>query len=81
MIAHYDFDAMQLRVDHARAALTDISYLDRAFIWERTPQGREYWEGQASTGLDQNARSTICFMVAQSMAIEFSSHFFRRAAA
>lgn len=76
----YDFDAMQLRHDIARAALTDITLLERAFIWEQTPQGREYWEQQATSGLSPDARSTICFMVAQSLALEFHAHFSRRAA-
>ena len=76
----YDFDAMELRHDVARAALSDVSLLERAFVWEHTPQGREYWEQQAASGLDQTARSTVCFMVAQSIAIEFHAQFFRRAA-
>lgn len=76
----YDFDAMQLRTDYARASLDNITFLDRAFIWERTPQGRDYWERQAANGLDAEGRSTIAFMVAQSIELEIHS-FVGRAAA
>ncbi|NKJ03110.1 hypothetical protein [Rhizobium sp. SG741] len=69
-MALYDFDHMQLRVDHARRALEDISFLEKAFIWSRTPQGGAYWEIQAHDGLTDEARSTIAYMVAQSIEIE-----------
>lgn len=76
----YNFDAMQLRPSVASAALADVTLLERAFIWEQTPQGRAYWERQAANGLDDEARSTIAYMVAESLHIEFRSSFFRRAA-
>lgn len=77
----YDFDAMQLRIDYARAALDNIDLLGRAFIWDRTPQGRTYWERQAAEGLDHEGRSTIAYMVAQSIELEIHSAFAERAAA
>ena len=76
----YNFDRMQLRPSVARAALTDVAQLERSFIWDETPQGREYWERQAAAGLDQEARSTIAYMVAESVSMETTTQFFRRAA-
>ena len=77
---HYDFDAMQLRPSIARAALADVTRLEAAFIWDRTPQGREYWERQAANGLDEHAYATVAYMIAESLHMEFTSQFFRRAA-
>lgn len=75
----YDFDAMQLRPAVAREALTDITRLEAAFIWENTPQGREYWERQAANGLDADARSTVTYMIAESITMNINP-FFRSAA-
>lgn len=63
---------MRLNVAQAHRALTEIAALERAFIWERTPQGREYWERQAANGLDYEGRATIAFMVAQSIQFEMA---------
>lgn len=79
-MSHYDLDAMQLRPSIARAALTDITKLEAAFIWDRTPQGREYWERQAANGLDEDAFATVAYMVAESIHLEIMSPFARRAA-
>lgn len=76
----YDFDAMQFRHDVARAALSDITLLERAFVWENSPQGREYWEQQAANGLDLAGRSTVCFMIAASLTLSFYAQFEWRAA-
>lgn len=77
---HYDFNAMQLRQQVAQAALTDITKLDGAFKWDCSPQGHAYWERQAANGLDPDARSTLAYMVAESLHMEITTQFFRRAA-
>lgn len=75
----YDFDAMRLDIGRARAALQNPPMLRGAFIWEKTPQGAEYWE-QQSSGLDVVGRSTLAFMIAQSIVMEIHASFVGRAA-
>jgi len=77
----YNFDAMQLRVANARAALTNPAALDGAFIWSRTPQGEEYWRQQRDNGLTEEGRSTLAYMIAQSIELEIVGEMHRRAAA
>lgn len=70
VVPFYDFSAMRLNIARAQQVLAgDITALEKAFIWAETPQGADYWHGQAG-GLDQTARSTIAFMIAQSIELE-----------
>jgi hypothetical protein len=79
LAAEYDFDAMQFRSERAREALSDITKLESAFVWAKTPQGASYWLAQETNGLTFEGRSTLCYMIAQSAELEFMS-MFRRAA-
>lgn len=78
-IPHYDFARMRLNVELAHLAFKgNMTVLERAFIWSETPQGHAYWADQRDNGLDQTARSTLAFMIAQS--IQFEIHGARAAA-
>jgi hypothetical protein len=77
----YDFDRMQFRVDKAQEALTDITKLEDAFIWALTPQGGNYWLAQETHGLTFEGRSTLCYMIAQSIELEIQNATASRAAA
>ncbi|OKP79799.1 hypothetical protein BTE77_06835 [Ensifer adhaerens] len=81
-MAFYNFDAMQLRVAIAQRALVDPSALEGAFIWSMTPQGEEYWRGQCDNGLTEEGRSTLAYMIAQSMELSIVAdlHMMRAAA-
>lgn len=69
-VPFYDLTAMRLDIARAQQVLAgDMTALERAFIWARTPQGADYWRSQ-SGGLDDDARSTIAFMIAQSIEFE-----------
>lgn len=76
----YDFDAMVFRPEIAHAALHDVSHLEAAFSWEKTPQGGAYWKHKAEHGLDLVARSTLAYMIAESVHMSIRSGG-RRAAA
>ena len=69
-VPFYDLTAIRLDIARAQQVLArDITALERAFIWARTPQGADYWRSQ-SGGHDDDARSTIAFMIAQSIEFE-----------
>lgn len=79
-MADYDFDRMRLNIRQARQAMDNPALLEGAFIWSETPQGEPYWRAQTA-GLTHEGRSTLAYMVAQSIALEIHAEFFRRAAA
>lgn len=73
MTTHYDFDAMRLNVDQCIIAIqANRGALRKAFRWEETPQGAEYWLDQMNGGLDLDAKATLAYFVAQSMEFEMN---------
>lgn len=80
-MSFYNFDAMQLRVANAQRALFDPAELQGAFIWAMTPQGEEYWRGQCDNGLTEEGRSTLAYMIAQSIELSIVGDLRMRAAA
>lgn len=78
-MADYDFDRMRLNIRQARQALQNPELLEGAFIWTETPQGDAYWRGQTA-GLSRDGRSTLAYMIAQSIELEIQAEFVRRTA-
>lgn len=73
MTTHYDFDAMRLNVDQCIIAIqSNRGALRKAFRWEETPQGAEYWLDQMENGITPDAKSTLAYFVAQSMEFQMS---------
>jgi hypothetical protein len=70
-MADYDFDAMELNLDHCIKVIKgDTEYLNTAFVWSETPQGREYWKRQLLNGIEPDAMSTLAYMAAQGLQFE-----------
>lgn len=74
MAAHYDFDAMKLNVNQCVLALQgNAGSLRKAFKWEESPQGRDYWLKQMNNGLEIDAIGTLKYLIEQKNHLDFEA--------
>lgn len=65
-MSHYNLDAMAFNAEKAAVAISDPSALPSAFMFDRTPQGKEFWEAQ-TTEPTAEGLAILQFMLAASI--------------